>query len=154
MSRVASSWADTTGRQRSCGSLRSQGRRGPCSASFASLRSAHSATQGPRRPRLRLPPTPPREELRWRTRSNLLWQFARPEHGVHLTCQSPRLCSATLSRLVGQELKWRQDSDPARIGKWPNRNLAAPLGTLLKHCHSLYGKDVSQWFRKTMLAVA
>src|SRR5262249_13699385 len=84
MSRVASSWADTTGRQRSCGSLRSRGRRGPCSASFASLRSAHSATQGPRRPRLRLPPTPPGEELRWRTRSNLLWQFARPEHGVHL----------------------------------------------------------------------
>src|SRR5262249_867282 len=30
-------------------------------------------------------PTPPGEELRWRTRSNLLWQFARPEHGVHLS---------------------------------------------------------------------
>src|SRR5262249_2377203 len=98
MSRVASSWADTTGRQRSCGSLRSRGRRGPCSASFASLRSAHSATQGPRPPRLRLPPTPPREELGWRTRSNFLWQFARPEHGVHLTSNSshrPRPAPAT-----------------------------------------------------------
>src|SRR5262249_7328332 len=88
ISRVASSWADTTGRQRSCGSLRSQGRRGPCSASFASLRSAHSATQGPPRPRLRLPAPPPGEERRLPTRSNLLWQFARPEHGVHLTLVS------------------------------------------------------------------